>query len=446
MNLHNNPDDAKAYTRRAFIQSSTLLASAAITVPAFIQSSAFALPRPELGLSSIAGVDEDNILVIVQLSGGNDGLNTVIPYRDDTYYRLRPSIGLSRDNIHILSKLGTNGASDLALNGSMTGIRELYDEGQCAVIQGVGYPNPNRSHFTSMDIWQTADTTATGDGWIGKYIDAQCCGYGKGESGTPDGSQQKNKIEPPISIGKEAPRALTGRTMMPISFETPDLFEWSGAKFSKDIIEDHQKLTDTLKEHSDPNSNNAFLLRTAMDARVSSATIRKAVAAKPLVQYPNSKLSTQLSMIGSMIRAGMKTRVYYASIGSFDTHANQLGSQNRLLGQLSGAIRAFYKDLNAQGNDSRVTTMCFSEFGRRVGQNASNGTDHGTAAPMFMFGPKVKGGFHSRYPSLTDLDNGDLKYTADFRSVYAEILDKWLSAKSGDVLGANYRHLRVMDA
>jgi uncharacterized protein (DUF1501 family) len=449
MNLHNNPDDAKAFTRRAFIQSSTLLASAALTVPAFIQSSAFALPRPEMGLSSIAGVDEDNILVIVQLSGGNDGLNTVIPYRDDTYHRLRPSIGLNLDNMHILSALGTNGASDLALNGSMTGIRELYDEGQCAIIQGVGYPNPNRSHFTSMDIWHTAETTATGDGWIGKYIDAQCCGYGKGESGTPDGSQSgnqpENKIEPPIAIGREAPLMLSGRTMMPVSFETPDLFDWAGAKFSEEIVEDHQKLTDTLNEHSDPNSNNAFLLRTAMDARVSSATIRKAVAAKPLVQYPNSKLSTQLSMIGSMIRAGMKTRVYYASIGSFDTHANQLGSQNRLLGQLSGAIRAFQSDLKAQGNDARVTTMCFSEFGRRVGQNASNGTDHGTAAPMFMFGPKVQGGFHSRHPSLTNLDNGDLKYTADFRSVYAEILDKWLSAKSRDVLGGSYRHLRVMD-
>ena len=450
MNLHNNPENANAYTRRAFLQSSALLASAAITVPAFIQSSAWALPKAEAGLSSIAGVNEDNILVIVQLSGGNDGLNTVVPYRDDSYHRLRPNIGLSVDNLHILSKNGTNGSSDLALNGSMTGIRELYDEGQCAIIQGVGYPNPNRSHFTSMDIWHTADTTGTGDGWIGKYIDAQCCGYGKGESGKPDGSQPgvvSNKIEPPIAIGREAPLMLTGRTMMPISFESPDVFDWAGKKFSRDLIKQHEQLTDTLNEHADHehDTNNAFLLRTAMDARVSSAMIRKAVSAKPLVQYPNSKLSEQLSMIGSMIRAGMKTRVYYASIGSFDTHANQQGSHARLLGQLSGAIRAFQKDLKAQGNDSRVTTMCFSEFGRRVGQNASNGTDHGTAAPMFMFGPKVQGGFHSRHPSLTNLDNGDLKYTADFRSVYAEILDNWLDAKSRDVLGGSYRHLRVMN-
>jgi len=453
MNLHNNPENANAYTRRAFLQSSTLLASAALTVPAFIQSSAWALPKVEAGLSSIAGVNEDNILVIVQLSGGNDGLNTVVPYRDDAYYRLRPGIGLKADNLHILSKNGSKGSSDLAFNKALTGFRELYDEGQCAVIQGVGYPNPNRSHFTSMDIWHTADTNGTGDGWIGKYIDAQCCGYGKGESGRPDGSkgdESSNSAEPPIAIGREAPLMLTGRTMMPVSFESPDMFEWAGKEFSEKLINNHEQLTNTLYEQTDHDhdhdSNNAFLLRTAMDARVSSEMIRKAVAAKPLVQYPSSKLSQQLSMIGSMIRAGMKTRVYYASIGSFDTHANQPGSHARLLGQLSSAIRAFQRDLKAQGNDSRVTTMCFSEFGRRVGQNASNGTDHGTAAPMFMFGPKVQGGFHSRHPSLTNLDNGDLKYTADFRSVYAEVLDKWLDTKSRDVLGGSYKHLRVMEA
>ncbi|MBL4697654.1 MAG: DUF1501 domain-containing protein [Phycisphaerales bacterium] len=443
MNLHNNPEDTNAYTRRAFMQSSAALASAAITVPAFIQSSAYALPKPELGLSSIAGVDEDKILVIIQLSGGNDGLNTVVPYRDDNYHRMRPNHALTLDNLHILSKNGAGNAGDLALNGSMTGIRELYDEGQCAIIQGVGYPNPNRSHFTSTDIWHTADTRGTGDGWIGKYIDAQCCGYGKGQSGQPDYS---HTLEPPIAIGRQAPLALTGRHMMPVSFESADLFSWAGGTYSKDIIDNHQALTDTSTEHAHEGSNNAFLMRTAMDARISSEIIRKAVAAEPLVKYQGTEISKQLSMIGSMIRAGLKTRVYYASLGGFDTHANQVNGHNRLLGQFSDAIRSFQSDLKAQGNDGRVTTMCFSEFGRRVGQNASRGTDHGTAAPMFMFGAKVKGGFHSRHPSLTNLDNGDLKYTADFRSVYAEVLDKWLSTKSRDVLGAGYKHLRVLDA
>tara|TARA_E500000318_G_scaffold5598_2_gene5757 strand:+ start:66663 stop:68006 length:1344 start_codon:yes stop_codon:yes gene_type:complete len=447
MNLHNDPTNAKAYTRRAFIQNSAMLASAALTVPAFIQSSAFAMPKAEHGLSSIAGVNEDNILVIIQLSGGNDGLNTVVPYRDDAYYRMRPSIGIKPDGLHILSKNGSNGAVDLGLNQAMTGIRELYDEGQCAIIQGVGYPNPNRSHFASMDIWHTGETTGTGDGWLGRYIDAQCCGYGKGESGTPDGSMD-DKVEPPIAIGNEAPLMLTGRSMMPVSFESAELFAWAGKKYNEDIVEEHRKLTDMVNERieHEKDSNNAFLLRTAMDARVSSDTIRRAVSEKPLVNYPNNALAGQLSMIGAMIRAGLKTRVYYASIGSFDTHANQLGGHARLLGQFSAAVRAFQNDLKAQGNDSRVMTMAFSEFGRRVGQNASNGTDHGTAAPMFMFGPKVRGGFHSRHPSLTSLEQGDLKYTCDFRSVYAEVLDEWLSTKSDEVLDGKFKHLRVLQS
>ncbi|MGV6815484.1 MAG: DUF1501 domain-containing protein [Phycisphaerales bacterium] len=442
MNLHNNPDLANAYTRRAFLKSSAVLASAAITVPAFIQSSAYALPKPGAGLSSIAGVNEDNILVIIQLSGGNDGLNTVVPYRDDNYHRLRPNLALNTDNLHILSANGSHGASDLAFNGSMDGMRELYDEGQCAIVQGVGYPNPNRSHFTSTDIWHTADTSGRGDGWIGKYIDAQCCGFGKGESGKPE---QLHTLEPPISIGRQAPLALTGRHMMPVSFESADVFQWEGQAFSDDLVDLHHQLTDHPMNPDAPGSNADFLTRTAMDARISSETIRKAVAAEPLVKYPGSDLATQLSMIGSMIRAGMKTRVYYASFGSFDTHANQPSGHARLLRQFADAMRAFQKDLKAQGNDGRVTTMCFSEFGRRVAQNASNGTDHGTAAPMFLIGSKVKGGFHSRHPSLTNLDNGDLKYTADFRSVYAELLDNWLDSKSPEVLGAGFKHLRVLD-
>lgn len=445
MNHHNDPSNAKAYTRRAFIQNSAMLASAALTVPAFIQSSALAMPKPGGGLSSIPGVDEDNILVIIQLSGGNDGLNTVVPYRDDAYYRLRPTIGIKPDGLHILSRNGSNGAVDLGLNQAMTGIRELYDEGQCAIVQGVGYPNPNRSHFASMDIWHTGETTGTGDGWLGRYIDAQCCGYGKGESGTPDGSRDE-QVEPPIAIGNEAPRMLTGRSMMPVSFESAELFAWAGKKYSESIEEEHLKLTEMVNERieHEKDSNNAFLLRTAMDARISSDTIRKAVSKDPLVRYPTNALAGQLSMIGAMIRAGLKTRVYYASIGSFDTHANQLGGHARLLGQFSDAVRAFQNDLKAQGNDQRVVTMAFSEFGRRVGQNASNGTDHGTAAPMFMFGPRVQGGFHSTQPSLTNLDSGDLRFTCDFRSVYAEILDSWLSTKSTDVLDARFKHLGVM--
>ncbi len=435
MSNHLNPSDAIAYTRREFIQTSTVFASAALTVPAFLQSSALALPRASMGLSSIPGVDEDKILVVVQLSGGNDGLNTLVPFGDDVYRRARPRIGLSAEEVLLIEHHG-----GLGLHGSMSGFKELYDEGLCAIVQGVGYPNPNRSHFASMDIWHTADTTGTGDGWLGKYIDAQCDGSGL----------QKSYPLPPIAIGRTAPLALHGREMMPVSIESADMYQWTGKKLGKDLNNEYLrsiKKEDEKLKADDVDDNHAFLVRTAMDAQVSSQKIRDAVETESLVQYPRSTLGNQLSMVASMIRAGMKTRVYYVSHGGFDTHANQgssQGSHARLLQQLSEAVSAFYKDLKAQENDGRVLTSCFSEFGRRVNQNGSGGTDHGTAAPMFLFGPMVEPGLHSRYPSLTNLDNGDLKYTVDFRQVYAEILDGWLSADSRVVLGRGYRHLRVL--
>ena len=441
MSNHLNPDQVKAYTRRDFLQHSALFASAALTVPAFLQSSAIALPRPMMGLSSIPGVDEDKILVVIQLSGGNDGLNTLVPYGHDAYQRVRSRIALSANEVHQLSRNG-----GLGLHGAMDGFKELYDNGMCAIVQGVGYPNPNRSHFASMDIWHTADTSGTGDGWLGKYVDAQCIGYG---SGTPKKNQQQNQDPPPplIAIGKEAPLMLHGRSQMPVAIESADMYQWTGDKMGDDLSSAYHENIKKRSEHSDGDDNKSFLVRTAMDAQISSTKIRKAIGTESLVQYPNTRLGSQLSMVASMIRAGMPTRVFYVSHGSFDTHANQGGLQGthaRLLQQLSEAVDAFYKDLKAQENESRVLSMCFSEFGRRVGQNGSGGTDHGTAAPMFLFGPMVKPGLHSRYPSLTDLDNGDLKYTADFRQVYAEILDGWLSAPSRDVLGRGYQHLRVL--
>ena len=445
MGHHLNPSDARAYTRREFLRSSTMLASAAMTAPSFIQHSALALTQPAPGMSSVPGVDEDRILVVVQLSGGNDGLNTLVPFNDDAYHRVRPRIGLGQRDVIPLGR-----GADLGLHRAMGGVKSLYDEGRCAVIQGVGYPNPNRSHFASMDIWHTADTTGTGDGWIGRYMDARCCGYGKGESGKPDGSLPTTT--PPVSIGREAPLALHGREMMPLSIENPDLYTWSGEGVSDEIARAYRERIAALDDANaggGRTDNHAFLVRTALDARVSSERIREAVEAETLVAYPGSSLGRQLSMVGSMIRAGLKTRVYYTSMGSFDTHANQGGAGGthaRLLGRMSDAVRAFYDDLAAQGNDGRVLTMCFSEFGRRVGQNASGGTDHGTAAPMFLFGPMVRPGLHARTPSLTDLDAGDLKHTADFRQVYAEILDEWLGAASERILGDRHRHLRVIDA
>lgn len=445
MSLHNNPSEARAYTRRQFLHNGALFASAALSVPAFLQSTAHALPRPLAGLSSIAGVDEDHVLVVVQLSGGNDGLNTVIPIRDDHYRRARPTIGITPQQAHELSRRGSNGAADVGLHPAMSAMRELYDQGLCAVVQSVGYPNPNRSHFASMDIWHTADTTGTGQGWLGCFVDSQCCGFGKGESGRDE--SEPGSTQPAIAIGKTMPLMLQGDESMPVSFESPDMYRWAGDK-SSDLSSAYDRL---LAQHTgeDDETPASFLVRTAMDARVSSDTIRDAVAKPALVKYPATAFARQLSMVASMIRAGLKTRVYYVSLGSFDTHAGQGGAQGahaRLLAQFSDGVCAFYDDLRAQGNDGRVLTTCFSEFGRRVAQNASGGTDHGTAAPMFLFGPMVNAGVHGPAPSLTDLDEGDLKYRVDFRQVYAEVLDHWLSAPSAEILEKGYKHLRLLKA
>jgi uncharacterized protein (DUF1501 family) len=435
MDMHNRP----AFTRRAFIGRGLTLASAAAAVPAFLQQTAFALPHPLAGLSSMPGVPEDHVLVVVQLGGGNDGLNTVIPFADPLYYKARPGIGVAKDKVLKLQKNAYVG-----LHPSMTGLNALYDEGMLGVIQGVGYPNPNRSHFKSMDIWHTADTSGTGTGWLGRYVDSECCGFGKGESGRAETAPQ-----PIIAIGGEAPLATQGQKSKPVAFQNADLFRWTGKDVHESLDGPYEAITrQGLVEGVDDRSNAGFLMRTALDAQISSEQIRAAVSKQPLVSYPQGNdLARQLQMVAAMIRAGLKTRVYYVTMGGYDTHAGQGGENGRhaqLLGQFANAIKAFYDDLKAQENHARVLTMTFSEFGRRVYQNASQGTDHGTASQMFLVGPMVKAGVLNDHPSLSDLDNGDLKFTTDFRRVYAGILEGWLKADSKKVLEGTYKAIPVV--
>ncbi len=441
-----------AYTRREFLGSGLVLASSALTIPAFLNRSAWGLERASWGLSSMAGVPEDHVLVVIQLSGGNDGLNTVVPFGDAAYYRARPGIAVREERVLKLLAGGGGGgsapAAGLGLHPALAGVKELYDEGLVGIVQGVGYPNPNRSHFKSMDIWHTADTSATGDGWLGRYFDSECCGSGKGESGTAEATWAPAGALPGIAIGAGAPLAMQGQKIKPVAFESAELFRWTGRDVDKDLADPYDRIArQTPPAGLDPGSNASFLTRTALDAQVSSDMIRRAVAAKPRVAYPGGDLSRQLQMIASMIAAGLKTRVYYASLGGFDTHAGQGGENGRhaqLLTQVAGAVKAFYADLKVQGNAARVLTMQFSEFGRRVSQNASQGTDHGTAAPMFLFGPMVQPGVLNPHPSLTDLDSGDLRYTVDFREVYAGILSGWLKADARKVLEGSYRAAPVL--
>ncbi len=431
MDLH----DSKAYTRRDFIGAGLTLASAAVTVPMFLQRSAYGLPMPELGASSMPGVPEDHILVVVQLAGGNDGLNTVIPFQDDTYHKARPGIGIGDANVLKL------GREPVALHPAMEGIKDLYDNGLATVVQGVGYPNPNRSHFTSMDIWHTGDTSAVGNGWLGRYFDNACCGT------DPKGQKVPNPMAG-IAIGREAPLAMQGRLTKPIGFENTDLFRWTGEDVHSALEDPYHNITRAGEvDEVDPGSTAAFLMRTALDAQVSSDKIRKAVAQQPLVQYPRNALGQQLAMVAAMIRAKLPTRVYYVSLGGFDTHAGQGGVNGQhanLLRTFGSCVKAFQDELKAQQDHERVLTMSFSEFGRRVYQNASGGTDHGAAAPMFLFGPMVDAGVLGRHPSLKDLDSGDLKYNIDFRSVYSAVLQQWLGADPKAILKGSYRPAKVL--
>ncbi|MSR28259.1 MAG: DUF1501 domain-containing protein [Phycisphaerales bacterium] len=424
-------DPTTPFSRRIFLQQGVTLASLVSTIPWFLQHSALGMLSADSRVSSQAGVPEDRILVVVQLSGGNDGLNTVIPYGSDDYYRARTQLGIAAPGKE-------NGALELdrtigiGLHPNLNGFKDLYDDGRLAVVQGTGYPNPNRSHFASMDIWHTANRSGRGDGWIGRYVDCTC-------KGSPAADAE-------VAIGRSAPLAMIGTFAKPVAFEDARLFQWMGKDLPPHSMAapyDQMNRAGAL-DGVEPGSQAAFLMRTALDAQLSSDRIRAAIARTPLVPYPGTRLATQMRSIGAMIRDGLKTRVYYASQTGYDTHSNQAGSHGNLMRELSEAVSAFQADLKAQGNDTRVVTMVFSEFGRRVRQNASGGTDHGTAAPMFVVGSPIKGGLHGAHPSMTDLDNGDLKFTTDFRSVYATILDKWMGAPSNAILGGSYPNLKFI--
>jgi uncharacterized protein (DUF1501 family) len=396
-------------SRRDFLKvglSSLPIISMAGSVPAFLSHFAFA------GAATQPGLSNDNILVVVQLSGGNDGLNCVVPYTDDAYYKARPVIGIKDSLVKLNDKL--------ALNPGMSAFKQLYEDGTLAVINGCGYPQPNRSHFRSMEIWQTASPDGhEGCGWLGHYIDHMMRGT-------------DNPLKA-VNIGSELPRALVADSAPVPSIGSIEDFSVRVNGYGADAKTEQKIITD-LNRVRDDSPALQFLTRQATNAIVSSSDIRRIAGNyKPDAQYPPG-LGYELRLIAQLINGNFGTKLFYCEAGGFDTHSNQPGTQEQALSSVATSIAAFHKDLKAKGLNDKVTVMCFSEFGRRVRQNDSNGTDHGAAGPMFVSGGKVKGGFHGEYPSLTQLDDGDLKYTTDFRRVYATLLDKWLNADSTVVL------------
>ena len=391
--------------RRNFIQIGSL-ATGTLFVPQFLK----AFEKPKMVPSG------NKVTVVIQLSGGNDGLNTVIPYRNDTYYRQRPRLGIKKEQALAIS-------DEAGLHPSLTHFRSLHDAGQLAVLNNVGYPNPDRSHFRSMDIWQTGSQSneIINTGWIGRYLDAQCAGCDK--------PTQALEVDDVLSL------ALKGEREKGLAFKNPkNLYGSSQEKYFRELASHHSH---------DGQSQADYLYKTMAETISSADYIFQQSKLHPSAQqYPASQLGQNLKTIAGLIFSEINTRVYYVSLGSFDTHINQDAQQKRLFTELNDALKSFTADLSANHRMDDVMIFTFSEFGRRVSQNASGGTDHGTANNMFLISGGLKQkGIINDLPDLDNLQDGDLKYSVDFKSVYATILNKWLGTDDEKILGRKYDHL-----
>jgi uncharacterized protein (DUF1501 family) len=390
--------------RKEFIQVGSL-ATASFMMPKFLKAFENKSVVP-------AG---NKVVVVIQFNGGNDGLNTVIPVTNDIYFKERNTISIKKDAALSIS-------TDVGLHPSLVAFKGLYDDGNLAILNNVGYPNPDRSHFRSMDIWQSASASNQylNTGWLGRYLDAQCSGCSK--------PTQALELDDTLSL------ALKGNENNGLAFKDPRrLYSTSNEKFYKDINAAHKK----------ENSSVDYLYKTMSQTLSSADYIFQQSKLHPTTQpYPASGLGQDLKTIASLILSDINTKVYYVSLGSFDTHANQQQQQKRLFDELNNAVKAFTDDMKKNNRFDDVLMMTFSEFGRRVSQNASNGTDHGTANNMFFMGGALKQkGLLNDMPNLSDLSEGDLKYKVDFRNVYATVINKWLGVDDKTILGANFERM-----
>lgn len=365
-------------------------------------------------------------LVLLQLTGGNDGLSTLIPFADDVYNRERNATRIDGKDV---LKLGTY----CGLHPALHGLQRVFDRGELAIVQGAGYPDPIRSHFRSMDIWHTADVRgrSSGEGWIGKLCDAAW--------------PTDRTAELVVHIGGAAPYSVYSTTHPAVSFETPASYRW---------VAPHEDDTEAYKQSGAPQppakGSDAVLARlrgVLTDAQSSSRRVRRAVADyAPRVQYPDDDLGRSLRVAASLIQAHLGSRVISLELDGFDTHDNQRARHDAVMRSLDAALTTFLDDIRGTSAGDETIVVVFSEFGRRLKENGSRGTDHGVAGPMFVAGAKVAGGLHSQYPSLDRLDDGDLVHTVDFRSVYGTVIERWFGAEQTRVLGAKYPLLPLLKA
>ena len=388
-------------SRRDFLRKGLYGIGVTAGLPLLLNRTTAALTAQALDGTSME-THPERILVVVELSGGNDGLNTVVPFGDETYYRVRPNLGIPKSEVLPI-------ADGFGFHPSLVGFERLYKEGLMGIVHGCGYDSPSLSHFSSMGFWHTGVPNGGEPfGWLGRLAD-----------GVYDHDAQGNVI---VNIGTSQSLAVRARNHQPLVFNDPRSFRRQGSEAEKQAIEAMQPASPT-------NPTLEFLSATATNAVESSQFVREAAAGYSTpIDYGIGGLSPQLRRVAALINADMPTRIYYVSYSgnSFDTHVHQAAPHARLLAYTADAVRGFIEDLRRIGRVDDVAMMMFTEFGRRVEENASLGTDHGTATPMFVIGPGVKGGLYGRPPSLTDLDDGNLKMTTDFRRVYATMIEEWL--------------------
>jgi len=403
--------------RRRFLgQSSTVVLGA---MPSLVDRAVSAVDRTQPD-------HEHKILVVIQMSGGNDGINTIVPYADEGYAKHRTKLRLQLDRLLKID-------DSVAFHPSMRPAADLLEQGKLGIVQGVGYPNPSRSHDTSMAIWHSAQTgdeeTLRSHGWLGKAMDivrGDVAGNG----------------------GKDPDMILVGDEGQPLAIQSRRSTAVTLARLTDLRLRNPDGITEAMKRNgASDHPLGQFVEQTMQNATATAVVLERSIqrGLDGGAKYPSTQLGKRMQTISTMVKSGFQTPVYYAIQGGYDTHAAQLPTHSRLLREFSGAVNALLEDLEASGLSNQVCVMAFSEFGRRVAENSSEGTDHGTAGPIFLAGNQVRSGLIGPTPNLTDLTNGDLRMSIDFRSVYEEVAQKWLGTPTGVIKAALPAPLRLFD-